>query len=94
MKLKYEANIPQRIKRYFMGYTTLNEEWWYNLSLNKWENDKSPLYSYCTHAPCNSIKAFRRKLKKAPLGVEFVLVNRYSNHNVKGIGGGINKNLI
>ncbi len=90
MKLKYEANISQRIKRYFMGYTTFNEGWWYNLSLKKWENDKSPLYSYCTHAPCSSVKAFRRKLKKAPLGVEFVLTNRYLNHKVTGKGSNLN----
>jgi hypothetical protein len=91
MKLKYESKKPQRVKRYFMGYTTY-EEWWYNLTLKKWENNKSPLYSYSTHAPCNSVKAFRRKLKKAPFGIEFILISRYEGHNVTGIGG--NKEII
>jgi hypothetical protein len=70
-----------------MGYTTFNQEWWYNCDLNKWEfKPEFGKYNYSTSAPCKSVRAFRRKLKAAPEGVEFILVGRWVGHDVTGFG--------
>jgi len=41
---------------------------------------------YSSHQSCKSVKAFRRKLKKAPKGVKFILVSKWEGYNVEGIG--------
>lgn len=69
-----------------MGMTTFEQGWWYNLDLKKWELDPPEDYNYSTHQPCRSTKAFRRKLKKAPKDVEFVLVSRWVGFDVIGKG--------
>jgi hypothetical protein len=83
MKLKYEAIKGQRINYMFCGITTFENGWWYNIDLKKWElNPKHGLYNRSSHQPCRSLKAFKRKLKKLPKGVEFILASRFKNHNV------------
>ena len=39
-----------------------------------------------SHQRCDSVRAFRRKLKKAPYGVTFILVNRCVGYDVHGVG--------
>ncbi len=41
---------------------------------------------YLSSVTCNSIRAFRRRLKKAPKGIPFLLVSRYRKCDVLGIG--------
>lgn len=87
MKLKYEAQKRTRIKYRFIGFTTFEQGWWHNHDLNKWEfNPHHGKYNYGSHEPCRSVMAFRRKLKKAPKGVEFILVSRWIGNNVTGLG--------
>jgi hypothetical protein len=87
MKLKYEAKKRTRINYRFTGYTTFENGWWYNHDLNKWElNLQHGTHNYGSHAGCRSVKAFRRKLKSAPKGVEFILVSRWFGNNVVGHG--------
>jgi hypothetical protein len=87
MKLKYEARKGTRINYRFMGITTFEQWWWYNRDFDKWEfTAQLGKGDYTTCQRCRSVKAFRRKLKKAPKGVEFIFVNRWAGHNVTGFG--------
>lgn len=73
-----------------MGMTTFENGWWYNETYKMWEFIESgtglPNSQRCAHQPCCSVKAFRRKLKDAPEGVEFILVSRFVGHDVFGKG--------
>ena len=87
MKLKYEARKGTRINYRFMGFTTFENGWWFNNNTNKWEqNPKAGEKGYSSYRDCRTVKAFRRKLKSAPKGVEFILVSRWVGYNVTGIG--------
>jgi hypothetical protein len=89
--LKYNAKKGQRIKYGYMGFTTFDMSvndgfWYYNKTLKKWEeNMVNENCAYSSHAPCKSVKAFKRKLKNAPRGVTFILVSRWVGHDVQGI---------
>lgn len=87
MKLKFEAGKGSRINYRFMGFTTFEDNWWFSHNSNMWEQcPTAGENGFSSHQSCRSLKAFRRKLKKAPKGVEFVLVSRYVGHNVSGFG--------
>lgn len=87
MKIKYEAPKRTRINYGFMGFTTFEDGWWFSHNTNRWEqNPKAGEKGYGSHQPCRTVKAFRRKLKDAPMGVEFILVSRWVGHNVTGFG--------
>ena len=86
MKLKHQAPKGQRINYNFMGFTTYEDSWFYNLTKRGWEKAvKSGNDIYSTFQPCKTLKAFRRKLKTAPKGIRFVLVSRWTNNDVIGI---------
>jgi len=85
MKLKYEARKRTRINYRFMGFTTFEQGWWHNHDENRWEKNPSNC-NYGSHEPCRSVRAFRRKLKKAPKGVKFILVSRWKGYDVTGFG--------
>lgn len=87
--MKYQAPKGKRIKHSFHGFTTLEPGWWYDKVNKLWTNDyifKNKEGSFSTHQPCNSLRAFRRKLKKAPKGVEFVLVSHWVGYDIYGKG--------
>jgi hypothetical protein len=64
-----------------MGMTTLDDYWWI-YSLKEWRKDAEGLCS--SHCECNSVRAFRRRLKKCPKSVEFILVSRWKGYDVYG----------
>ena len=83
MKLKYEAEKSGRLKRLgFMGVTSYDQSLWWCRELG-WT--KEPKTCWSNYAPCRSVKAFRRMLKKCPKGVEFTLVSRYMGYSVSGV---------
>ena len=87
MKIKYNAQKGTRINYRFMGFTTFENGWWFNHNTNRWEqNPEAGEKGYSSHQNCRSVKAFRRKLKKAPKGVKFILVSRWVGHDVEGTG--------
>ena len=87
MKLKYEANKLARINYKFMGITTFERGWWYDRDLNEWTNNPDfKRGNISSHQPCKSARAFRRKLKSAPNGVEFILVSRWYGRDITGKG--------
>lgn len=87
MKLKYNAKNRSRINYGFLGFTTYEKGWWFNHNTNKWEqNIKASENNFGFIQHCKTVKAFRRKLKKAPKGVEFTLVSRWIGYNVEGVG--------
>lgn len=87
MKLKYNAQKRTRINYSFIGFTTFENGWWFNHNTNSWEqNPKVGEKGYSSHQNCRSVKAFRRKLKKAPKGVKFILVSRWVGYDVEGTG--------
>lgn len=85
MKLKYEARKKTRINYMFMGFTTFEQGWRYDDDENRWEQNPDNC-SYGNYESCRSMRAFRRKLKKAPKGVEFILVSRWKGYDVTGFG--------
>ncbi len=89
MKLKYTQEKRARINSRFMGMTTYSG-YFYVEHLNKWIESNNIKEangnSYSTHQPCKTTKAFRRKLKNAPYGVEFILVSRWIGFSVYGKG--------
>lgn len=87
MKVKYNARKLGRINYKFMGFTTFEQGWWYDKDLNSWtDNPDFQKGNISSHQSCKSMKAFRRKLKRAPNGVEFVLVSRWIGHDIIGKG--------
>lgn len=90
MKLKYQAKKGNRVKYRFMGMTTYDDVW-FNNNTNRWEqNPKIGENEYCSHQSCRSVRAFRRKLKKAPNGFKFVLESRWRGYDVFGVGSCMN----
>ena len=87
MKLKYKTQKQSRINYMFMGFTPVKSNWWFDYNTNKWsETPTIGEKGYGSHQDCNTVKAFRRKLKYAPKGVEFRLVSRWVGYDVIGIG--------
>ena len=85
MKLNYKAKKNKRINYGFMGFTT--EDWWFDYSANKWVKDLViDGRQFSSHQDCKSVRAFRRKLKKAPKDVKFVLCSRWMKNDVIGYG--------
>lgn len=87
MKLKYKIRRRLRINSRFVWMKSLDFDWWYNEDLNKWEfkPDKRKGY-HRQHQDCQTMKAFRRKLKKAPKGVKFILATRWVGYDIEGTG--------
>ena len=88
MTIKYEKPKGSRIKRYFIGIETKNTELWWDCDKRKWfygiEN-KDPESTVSNHVPCNTVRAFRRHLKKHPeIRGQATLINRYIGYNVYG----------
>lgn len=91
MKLKYKAKKHTRFNYGFMGLTTFTGNWWFHEDTKQWEDHSAPGYKsrsmgYSSHQDCNSMKAFRRKLKKCPKGIGFILVSRWTHNNIIGYG--------
>lgn len=87
--LKFEAPRGLRLHRYFCGVTltkaTEGNLWW-NFERKKWEPYDDGVGCYRgTHAPCRTLRAFKRMLRKHPaIQGKCVLVNRYRNFNIHG----------
>lgn len=90
MKLRHEAPKHARVNHSYLWYEPVGlTKWIFNIDLGKWEYDpdlSKRVHGYSSAAPCRSAKAFRRKLKKCPRGVEFVLVSRWVGRDVYGKG--------
>lgn len=73
-----------------MGFCSQDENnyWWFDYGSNQWLNDMTLLTKkgFSSHQDCKSVKAFRRKLKKAPKGIKFILVSRWKGYDVIGYG--------
>lgn len=86
---KFEAEKPYRLKRYFMGVvvTDLKDNLWWNHTLGCWETlGSSAGCSYGTMAPCRTLAAFKRMLRKNPeIQGRCSLVNRYIGYDVESI---------
>ena len=98
MKLKYQKSKPFRVNNQFFSMDARYCDWWWCYDLNKWihnddielrENSYGKLYckySISSDLYCHSIRAFRRRLKKAPKGVEFMLSSKYYGYDAFGRG--------
>lgn len=83
--MRYQAQKGFRIKTGFKGFKAPRlSSWWWNRTKKEWQDspDLSNGDDYSTHQPCNSVRAFRRKLKQAPSGVEFTLISRWKDNNI------------
>ena len=80
MKIKYDAQKGNRIKHTFIGMTNFDGYWWID-SLREWRKESNGL-DCSSHCDCNSVRAFRRRLKEATKGIDFILVSRWYGQNV------------
>lgn len=94
MKLRYDASKGRRIKSHGFIWITTFDRWWY--SDGQWVHtddlDITKGGSNCAYG-CRSVKAFRRMLKSAPRGVEFILVNSWLGYDVYGVGSNPRKKI-
>ncbi len=81
--MRFEAQKGQRLHRYFIGVEVGGDQWW-NCTLLLWEPlGTSPGHDYSTGAPCRTLKAFKRMLRKNPvIKGRSRLVNRYVGFDV------------
>jgi hypothetical protein len=94
MKLLYEQSKGNRFKSQMYGFEALDYTWAWNCELKRWTNIlEVGKYSYRSHAPCKSVRAFRRMLKRAPNGVKFKLWSKYDNCCVYGFGSAQSLNI-
>ena len=87
MNLIFQAPKRTRVHRYFMAYTTMGDSrlWWDEIN-RVWVEETEPGGYYSTHAPCRTLKAFKRALRKHRgmlKGHYVVLVNRFQGHDVE-----------
>ncbi len=89
MKLKFEAKKRTRfLNTHFYNMSADTLDWWFNYNTNKFENNpKAGEKGLSSYINCYSVRAFRRRLKSLPKGVQFTLVNKYVGFCVIGEGG-------
>jgi hypothetical protein len=81
--MRYQAQKRSRIKHTFIGMTTYESIWWDD-DAKKWSEKYDEMKRFSSHCDCNSVRAFRRRLKKCPKSVEFILVSRWKGYDVYG----------
>ncbi len=85
--MRYEAKKGDRIRRYFWAVTLTkitDDNLWWNSDDRRWEaycSTKGARYS--THAPCRTLRAYKRMLRKFPeiKGIS-CLVNKYKGYDI------------
>lgn len=87
MALRFEAPLGQRDHRYFVGVCLDNpteENLWWNFERGTWEPyDDGAGCHRGTHAPCRTLRAFKRMLRKNPnIHGNAILCSRYRGYNV------------
>lgn len=87
MKLIYPQKKGERIKSQMNGIECFKNIVW-DFELKVWVEITSEGNLFSSHAPCKSVRAFRRMLKNAPKGVLFRLRNKYVGCDVFGYGCG------
>jgi len=84
--MRFEAPKGTRLHRYFWSVTLTDtsDNLWFNTNLGIWEEyRKHPEHEYSTHAPCRTLRAYKRMLRKYPeITGRSVLVNRYRGYDV------------
>lgn len=88
MKLKYDAEKGSRFKRtHFVGVESGSHKYrWYSRDRKRWVDDPQFEKEELTYlAPCGSVKAFKRMLRKNP-GIigRATLVCRYLGYDIHG----------
>lgn len=86
--MKFEMDKPYRLHRYFLG-VRVNNHWWFHDS-KRWVPDNlveiihnTTGEGFSSHAPCKTLRAFRRMLRKHPnIRGRAELVSRYVGYNV------------
>jgi hypothetical protein len=87
MKLRFSKQKSQRVKKRFIGFCAVDRtHYWFEELSQSWKQSNECVGPSSSHQDCNSVRAFRRKLKTAPKGVKFVLVSRWRGFDVDGTG--------
>ena len=84
MKLYFKFPKGDRVHRYFWAVCLRSRSLWWNHDNRKWEPlNTTENCNYSTHAPCKTVKAFKRMLRKNPqIQGDAVLVSRYIGYTV------------
>ena len=91
--MDFEKHKGARFHRYFHSITIISLEtdkiWWCNGRWMTHEDARATRLGCSSHAPCRSLRAFRRHLRRhGEAGVRYALVNRYINYGVVAVGRG------
>jgi hypothetical protein len=91
MKVTYQQTKGRRIKRFgFLGVTVMRgDSMWWSYDLRKWvsfeELPRPSKKGASTHAPCRSVRAFKRMLRDNPsIRGRATLVSRWVGFHVYG----------
>lgn len=77
-KLKYPAPKGMRLNHGFMWVNGAPNGYWWDKETKAWKHDNEIEGAYSNCAPCKTVKAFKRMLKKYPILLQGkpVLVHR------------------
>lgn len=85
MSLEFEAPLGARLHRYYCGITHFaGPNLWWSYEKREWlPGAECGERGYSNHAPCRTLRAFKRHLRKHPSMIgKAILVSRYRDHNV------------
>ncbi len=69
----------------FLWMESVDNKWRWNTDKKQWINSNSSDKDTTVFLDCKTLKAFKRRLRKAPKGVQFRLVSRFIGFDVLGV---------
>lgn len=81
--MRFDKPKGQRFTKYFRGITNFDGLWWVPF-YHKWLSyNEINGHSAQTYCPCNSLRSFRRHLRKHPeIHDKAILTSMYKGYNV------------
>ena len=77
--------MKDTINKRFLWMESVDNNWRWNIKLKKWINSNTPAKDSTIFLDCLSLKAFKRRLKDTPKGVQFRLVSRFIGFDILGV---------
>ena len=84
--ITYKKQKESRLSKRFLWMECDNYKYYWNIDLKEWVHKPKHGEDNLTFSlRCDSIKAFKRRLKNTPKGVEFRLVSRFIGFDITGM---------
>ena len=69
----------------FLWMESVDSNWRWNTGKKEWFYSSSSNSNSTVFLDCKTMKAFKRRLKKAPQGIQFRLVSRFIGFDILGV---------